>query len=207
MKIQTDSVSKQLYEMLKEEILSRHLLPGDKIGTREIAEQNNVSIMPVRDALLQLTSDGLLQNRERVGFFVRRFTAEEIHEIIEVRSMFELYCLQNHLSNRDDAVWLKIREHLFAATSIQELNRVDHELHRSFVYMSGNQTLVGEYNRLYSLFSIGMSSGEGSPYDLARKEHAEILACILRGDPNAACCALKGHLERVCSEIVSLYRD
>lgn len=204
--INTDSVSRQLYEMLKKEILDRHLKPGDKIGTKEIAEANHVSIMPVRDALLQLVSDGLVQNRERVGFFVRRFTAEEIHEIVEVRSMFELYCLQNHMEKRDPAVWMKIKERLEAASSIQELDQVDHELHRTIVYMSGNQTLIDEYNRLYSLFSLGMSSGEGSPYNLAKKEHAEIVDHILANEKRAACATLKRHLERACAEIVGLYR-
>lgn len=207
LKINTDSVSKQLYDMLREEILSRRLEPGAKIATKDIAEANHVSIMPVRDALLQLASDGLVQNRERVGFFVRRFTTKEIQEIVEVRSMFELYCLRSHMENRDVSLWQRIKERLAVAQTIQELDQVDHELHRSIVYMSGNQTLIGEYNRLYTLFSLGMSSGETSPYDLARAEHGEIIDAILSNDTVEACAKLEHHLRRACAEIVGLYRN
>lgn len=207
MKINTDSVSKQLYDMLRKEILSRHLKPGDRVATKDIAEANHVSIMPVRDALLQLASEGLVQNRERVGFFVRRFTTKEIQEIVEVRSMFELYCLWNHMENCDVSIWRKIKERLTVAQTIQELDQVDLELHRSIVYMSANQTLIGEYNRLYTLFSLGMSSGETSPYDLARAEHGEIIDAILANDTSDACAKLEHHLRRACAEIIDLYRN
>ena len=207
MKINTDSVSKQIYEMLKEEILERHLLPGEKIGTREIAEKNHVSIMPVRDALQQLASDGLVRNRERVGFFVRQFTSEEIVEIVEMRSMFELYCLENHMDKVDLERMESLLGRLKEETSAKELDQIDHEFHRAIVYASHNSLLINEYNNLYYLFSLGISSGESSPYDLAREEHIAIIRAILEHDNERACRTLAQHLQRACSEIVELYQN
>lgn len=207
MKINTDNVSKQLYDMLKEEILSRKLEPGERIATKEIAAENNVSIMPVRDALLQLVSDGLVQNRERVGFFVQRFNTKEVQEIVEVRSMFELYCLRNHMENRDVELWQGIKKRLDLAETIQELDQIDHELHRAIVYMSGNQMLISEYNRLYTLFSLGMASREENLCGLAKAEHTEIIDAILANDAQTAYDKLEHHLRRACEEIVSLYRN
>ena len=79
MSINTSSVSKQVYDLIRSDILSRKLKPGDKIDTQGIAEANGVSAMPVRSALQQLAVNGLVVARERVGYFVRDYSRGGYH--------------------------------------------------------------------------------------------------------------------------------
>ena len=68
MKLVKDSISKQIYSIIKEEILLAKRKPGDQINPRKLADEFETSIMPIRDALNQLTSEGLVVRKPRVGF-------------------------------------------------------------------------------------------------------------------------------------------
>ena len=92
----TDTVNNQVYEIIKNMILERQLKPGERIDPRIIAEKYNISLMPVRNALQQLTTQGLVVTLQRVGFFVKKFTSKELLEIFNARKMFELYCLEQY---------------------------------------------------------------------------------------------------------------
>lgn len=69
MKIMKQSISDQMFSILKEAIVRQRIKAGEQINPREIAEQYGVSVMPVRDALTRLASFGLVTIRPRVGFF------------------------------------------------------------------------------------------------------------------------------------------
>jgi DNA-binding GntR family transcriptional regulator len=94
-----DTVNKQVYEIIKAMILERKLKPGERIDAKRIAAENGVSMMPVRNALHQLTTQGLVVTVQRVGFFVRQFSNAELEQINDMRKMFELYCIQNYFDN------------------------------------------------------------------------------------------------------------
>lgn len=68
MKIMKQSISDQMFSILKEAIVRQRIKAGEQINPREIAEQYGVSVMPVRDALTRLASFGLVTIRPRVGF-------------------------------------------------------------------------------------------------------------------------------------------
>src|SRR5690606_29046109 len=73
----------------------------DRLVDHEIAAELQVSRMPVREALLQLTNEGLLEGTSR-GFMLRRFTPADIAQIFEIRMLLEpeaaaAACLQANL--------------------------------------------------------------------------------------------------------------
>ena len=95
MSIIAKSITEQIYDIIKDKILLQEYKVGSKIDMNEIAEEHDISIMPVRDALKRLSSQGLVVNRSRVGFFVKEFSKQEISNIMEVRNMYETYCLDH----------------------------------------------------------------------------------------------------------------
>ena len=207
MAINTESVNKQIYDLIKRDILERRLKPGEKIDTKGIAEENGISVMPVRNALQQLATNGLVLNRERVGFYVRKFNTDEIYRIMEVRMMFELHCMQNHMDGIDRNQVQKILDQIKCSISQQELDELDHEMHRMIIHASENEFLISEYDRLNALFALGVSGGEEVNVHTAKKEHIEILNAILSGNVNKAVDQLQRHLERAKDEIAGIYRD
>ena len=60
-KIIKQTLSEQIYNILKEDILSGRILMGDKLTNRELQERFQVSSTPVRDAINRLSKDGLTQ--------------------------------------------------------------------------------------------------------------------------------------------------
>jgi DNA-binding GntR family transcriptional regulator len=74
---------------LREQILSGNFAAGMRLKTEELAEMLGVSRMPIRDALQQLHSEGLVEIRPNRGAVVTRLTADEILELFEIRAALE----------------------------------------------------------------------------------------------------------------------
>lgn len=206
MGINTESVNKQIYDLVKKEILERQLQPGERIDTKGIAEANNISVMPVRDALQQLVTNGLVVNRERVGFFVREFTADEVSQILEMRIMFELHCMRFHLKAIDKAKARSMLKQVIAATSSGQLDDLDHQIHQMIILASQNEFLINEYDKLSALFSIGLFGGEEANVHMAKEEHIAILNAIINENEEEAADLLLKHLVRAREEIVAIYK-
>lgn len=208
MGIITDSVNKQMYELLRRQILSGHYKAGERIDSKTIAKENGISAMPVRNALSHLTSDGLVVNRERVGFFVRKFTQDEIVEIINARKMFEIYCLDTFFDQLDIS---QVRNFLkefgrYDQLGPEVLENLDFEMHKMFVYASHNHILIDTYERLSAMFSLGYFVCKENIH-VANKEHMDILEAILIKNKAGALKCLEAHLNRVCEEVIQLYNE
>ena len=83
-----DTVNEQMHELILNLILERRIKPGERVNPKQIAEENHVSLMPVRNALQQLTTEGLLETQQRVGVFVKEYSDRELAQIGEVRKLY-----------------------------------------------------------------------------------------------------------------------
>lgn len=82
------SLREQIYEKLRERIHAGQLTFDDRLVDVDIANEFGVSRMPVREALMQLVHDGMLESTSR-GFVLRRYSDQEIQEIFEIRRLLE----------------------------------------------------------------------------------------------------------------------
>ncbi|MGG1400853.1 GntR family transcriptional regulator [Bacillus salipaludis] len=74
------SLKDHVYNYIVEQINSGKLLPGKKVNENHICEMLKVSRTPVREALIQLSSEGLLDNVPRKGFVIKSLTKQEAEE-------------------------------------------------------------------------------------------------------------------------------
>jgi len=74
------NIRQQVYKHLRSRMRSGDISYDDRLVDHEIAAELQVSRMPVREALLQLTNEGLLEGTSR-GFMLRRFTPADIAQI------------------------------------------------------------------------------------------------------------------------------
>ena len=79
--IHVESIKDQIYRILKQEIIDCTLKSGEKLVEQTIAARFNVSRAPVREAIKQLTGDGLVINITNRGAFVKVPTAKEMEDI------------------------------------------------------------------------------------------------------------------------------
>lgn len=82
------SLREQIYEHLRERIQTGQFTFEDKLVDVDIATEFGVSRMPVREALMQLVHDGMIESSTR-GFILRRYSDQEIGEIFEIRRLLE----------------------------------------------------------------------------------------------------------------------
>ncbi|MDT0445096.1 GntR family transcriptional regulator [Streptomyces johnsoniae] len=85
--MQRSTLREQLADALREEILAGRLAPGGEFTVREIAEQYGVSATPVREALVDLSAQGLLEVEQHRGFRIRRFSLTDYRHMVEAQRL------------------------------------------------------------------------------------------------------------------------
>ncbi len=78
-----------VYEYIAEQIHYGKLLPEEKIDEKVICDELNISRTPVREALIQLASEGILTNNSRKGFIVTTLSAEDLKELYNVIGLLD----------------------------------------------------------------------------------------------------------------------
>jgi len=81
------TLRQQIADALRDEVLSGRLQAGQEFTVKEIAEQYGVSATPVREALVDLSAQGLLEADQHRGFRVHEYTVEDFRGMIEARSL------------------------------------------------------------------------------------------------------------------------
>ncbi|MFJ2650377.1 GntR family transcriptional regulator [Streptomyces sp. NPDC087420] len=81
------TLRQQIADALRDEVLAGRLLPGQEFTVKHIAEQYGVSATPVREALVDLSAQGLLDSDQHRGFHVHQFTVEDFRGMVEARSL------------------------------------------------------------------------------------------------------------------------
>jgi DNA-binding GntR family transcriptional regulator len=116
-------------------VLSGELLPGQKVHQAELAEQLNISRIPVREALATLHAEGVLEHKPNTGFTVARFSGEDLSQIYLMRRLLETELLRSlDLETVDLAAMQKVNKAMKAIGSAanrdvyQKLNRQFHFL-------------------------------------------------------------------------------
>lgn len=92
----------QLADVLRDQIVRKQLYPGDRLVEDTLATQYDVSRGPVRDALRQLESQGLVEARRR-GYFVVGLTERDIDDLYELRESIELVAFTKAIERADAA--------------------------------------------------------------------------------------------------------
>ena len=87
--IETRSLSEQVTNEIRRSILAGSLAPGQSLSLRKLADQLDVSFIPVRDALRVLESEGLVVNPPGRSASVAPLDLEEFHAIYRVRRLLE----------------------------------------------------------------------------------------------------------------------
>ncbi|MFF4257500.1 GntR family transcriptional regulator [Streptomyces sp. NPDC001663] len=81
------TLRQQIADALRDEVLAGRLQPGQEFTVKEIAEQYGVSATPVREALVDLSAQGLLEADQHRGFHVHEYSFADHRSIVEARSL------------------------------------------------------------------------------------------------------------------------
>ncbi|MCY0933106.1 GntR family transcriptional regulator [Streptomyces sp. H34-S4] len=82
-----NTLRQQIADALRDEVLAGRLAAGSEFTVKQIAEQYEVSATPVREALVDLSAQGLLDSVQHRGFRVRVFSVDDFRGMIEARTL------------------------------------------------------------------------------------------------------------------------
>ncbi len=115
------SLREQIYEHLRERIQSGQFTFEDRLVDVDIASEFGVSRMPVREALMQLVHDGMIESSTR-GFILRRYSDQEIADIFEIRRLLEAAAAEIAVRNMTDEALRKMDDAIAAGIAASEAN-------------------------------------------------------------------------------------
>ena len=185
-----------VYDRLKNQILYLELMPGTLLDETEISKQFGVSRSPVREALIRLSAEGLVQNFRNRTSIVAQFDIASLPAYFDAMQL--LYRLSARLAaqNPSPAKLEKLRagheEHQKALRrkDIRAMVRLNREFHMTIAEMGGNpfiatwiSGILDQGQRLLGLY--GMHLPERVTGDVL-KSHREMLEAITRKDTDAA---------------------
>lgn len=191
-------------ELIRERILAGDFASGDRLVEARIAEQLGISRGPLREALKQLASEGLVREEPRRGTFVATPTTEDVRDIYDLRAAIEGRAARLVISNGDPAAIEVLRRAVdeigsaAEAGDLRKLVRSDYEFHEALCTASGNRRLHEAFVRNASALRILLRLEEERFYRSFREvwdQHRDLLAAIEAGDAAAAEAMFAEHLE------------
>ncbi len=84
----------EIYSELRRAIILGHCLPGERFDVETIANEHQVSVTPVREALQILDQEGLVNIKPRSGYFVARTTLKQLKDFLDLRRILEIGAIE-----------------------------------------------------------------------------------------------------------------
>ena len=202
----------RLVDRIRERIVTGIFPLGARLSDKDLAAEMNVSRTPVREALLQLQSEGLIVVRPRSGTFVFDVSESELSQICEMRSLFETGALKMaaavNPASLVGALTFPVAE---AALALEDRDyarceALDTIFHETLIALSANKYLVESYRTISTKVRALRSR---LPQNHARIEgaiaqHRRIVDLVAVGKPELASAEIASHVRNVRTQLLSV---
>ncbi|MCI0387057.1 GntR family transcriptional regulator [Streptomyces sp. CNQ085] len=195
----------QVANALRAALIAGELQPGAIYSAPALATEYGVSATPVREAMLDLAREGLVEAVRNKGFRVTELSEQDLDEFTEIRSLIEIPTVGKvaRSAGREQLEALRpLAEEIVAAARAGDLIgylEADRRFHLDLLALAGNSRLVEtvsdlrKRSRLYGLTELA----EAGALVASAREHAELLDLMLAGDAAAAEEHMRHHLAHV----------
>ncbi|MBB2947226.1 DNA-binding GntR family transcriptional regulator [Actinoplanes lutulentus] len=207
------SLSTQVYDFLRERIISGDLKPGQRLIEREICEQLNVSRIPLREALPQLEADGFIRTLPRRGAMVTQLTLRDIEELFDVRESLEVLAAKLAAGNPDPAGLAVLAENIREARAALDRG-ADHEaaaanvaFHDGVLALSRNALLAGLMQPLNGRMQWLFRMTADRDIRVQCAEHEGLFAAIRDGNTELAASLAFAHVASGRTPSLTLLAD
>lgn len=197
------TLREQVFEHLREEILSNRIKPGSELTEQALSRDLEVSRGPVREALGMLASEGLVKIVPRRGATVTELTAEEFIDAYQVREALETLAIRLAVPRlgKDELDRLRDLQETMVeqaqAGEVQAFFDTNALFHQGLVESSGNRRLQEIYRLIMSDMGRYRARSLALRGTLAKSvaEHAGILDAVSAGDADRAAQLMADHIE------------
>lgn len=202
----------QVFDVLRDAIINLELVPGTVLSRSELQLQFSLSSTPIRDALMKLAEEALVDVFPQHATVVSRIDLDHARQAAFLRRSIEVEVVHNLASRPDPALLDKLRHNLAQQQALAEsgdlleFNAIDRAMHRMMYDAAGVPDLWtvmlkrnGHIERLRRLH-LPMKG----KVDQTIRDHIAIVEAIAAGDPIAAAREARAHLSRSLAFIESI---
>jgi DNA-binding GntR family transcriptional regulator len=198
---QVNTLAESAYMRISEALLAGTIEPGARLVMDQLADQLGISRTPVRDALLRLEREGLIEPSGRRGYIVREIAPDDSQYLYEAREAVECFAARRAAELGGDAI-AHIKQ---AVASVADTDMTDGRaiyqanltVHRSFVEVLDNPVMLDLFDDVWqgarglAMFGDFLAHDRSAmPIDKAH----EPLVRALRKGPDVAYDAMKEHI-------------
>ena len=215
--VRDTSLAKLVRDDMLALILKGVFTPGQRINEPDVALRLGVSRVPVREALRELESSGLVVARKHSGVFVRRLDAEEICDLYQMRALLDGFAGRQaaSLPSPEKTALLAIlddaSQNMKNAASGQEVQQYYGEnlrFHWALIEACSNLTLSETYRTIVQKLHLSrlknLSRDVGMQASIA--EHVEIVQALRQGDPQRCEDLMSHHVSDAFTRLVDALR-
>jgi DNA-binding GntR family transcriptional regulator len=213
--VRAQNLPGHVQSVLLEAILSRVLVPGERLLIDEIAEHFGISKIPVREAIKALEASGWLDAQPRRGTYVRPLSEEELAQVFEMRRVLEPYAARKAAERRTAEQLAELKELVAAGNDaikrkdVVETSRVNSRFHSVIAEAVGNTILSDSLKDLQSRIRRYFVDIDWPKRRESFAEHRNIYEAIRDQDADRAeqlTIAHVGHTESLAARTIASMR-
>jgi DNA-binding GntR family transcriptional regulator len=201
----SETLKNKAYSWLKKKIITLKLPMGSALVESELCRELNMGRTPVREALQQLESEGLVSILPRKGSFVSNISFVDFEKLLDVRIMLETHVVKRlagsitieqiaHLQS----LFININEQI-DNRDVDQLLSIDRQFHQGLVTLLDNSYLDSIAENLYDLVARTwyLSFQNRNQDGLANtvQDHIELLELLEKGDAEASDKMVRDHVQ------------
>lgn len=202
-------------ELIRQAIVEGRLAPGQRLKEEELARQLGISRTPVREALLVLQAEGLVEAAPNRGATVRAHTAEDLDDLYQLRALLEGYAARRAALRMTDeavaALWGSCErfEALVERGEVRDLVRENLFFHGAILDAAGSARLAAMVRKVIELPLVYRSYVWYSPDQrhISVHYHRQIARALETRDAERAELLMKEHVFEARDLLVARVRE
>jgi len=215
------STKDRIYSYLHQQLSSGALPAGHVVSELQLSRTLGTSRSPIREAIGQLVSEGLLEQPPNRSAVVVNLSREDVADLFEVREALETYAVRKvaqrglHPTNyaqlkecleTTQAIISKMKvsdQRAMTDEQMAEFTRTDHRLHALLVISTQNarmQKIVGDTRVLVRIFAMRHRGHDVAMLEKIQQQHVAIVQAVAKGKPEAASELLSEHIRTSLQE-------
>lgn len=191
--------------VLRNDLVTMRLKPGTALNEKELCQAFGVSRTPVREALLRLAEEGLVDIHPQSGTFVSRIAASAVRDAMVIRQALERVCARQAALVADKADLAALRRLIVkqkeaaVGGALDDFHAADEALHQTLADIAGHPNIWRVVKRekaqvdRFRLLTLPLPKRAAQVVT----EHQRIVDAVAKRDPAAAEAAMQAHLEAV----------
>ena len=205
-----ENLDQKVYEIIKNMITERQILPGEKIPQEKLAQELGISRTPLVSALKFLEHEKLVESKPRRGYFVRLFSKQEMVSIFELREVLEGLAAKRAAANITD-IEIEVLNGFFRdfaeSTNITDFRayaKEDRRFHNYITEIGAKEflkSILQTYNFITASYQYLSSEGLVRPPNETIEEHLAVIKAIGDRDPEAAEELMRRHLNKTIAHL------